>query len=45
MKQECETCNWRESEIGYWSPCPAHAKYDPPTYISEGDGVDLSEPN
>ncbi len=24
-KKECETCKWRESEIGYYSPCPAHA--------------------
>ena len=23
-EEECETCNWRESEIGYYSPCPAH---------------------
>lgn len=26
MKKEiCETCEWRESEIGYPSPCPKHA--------------------
>lgn len=24
MKQECETCKWRESEIGYPSACPRH---------------------
>jgi hypothetical protein len=24
-KEDCETCKWRESEIGYPSPCPLHA--------------------
>ena len=27
MKQlPCETCRWRESEIGFPSPCPTHQK-------------------
>ena len=21
---DCEACKWRESEIGYYSPCPKH---------------------
>lgn len=24
MKEKCETCEWRSSEIGYASRCPAH---------------------
>ena len=23
-KDNCEICRWRESEIGYPSPCPKH---------------------
>ena len=30
MKQtNCETCRWRESEIGYPSPCPSCQKEIP----------------
>ena len=28
-EERCETCEWRSSEIGYWSPCPAHTKGTP----------------
>jgi hypothetical protein len=24
-KPECETCNFRSSNIGYFSPCPEHS--------------------
>lgn len=27
--KKCETCNWRESEIGYPSPCPKHSTHTP----------------
>ena len=34
----CEACNWRESEIGYYSPCPEHDEEEKTTPTIEIKG-------
>lgn len=35
MERDCEACNFRESNIGYPSPCPAHEKKETSTTPNE----------
>lgn len=29
-KEKCGACEWRESEAGYYSPCPEHSSSQAP---------------
>lgn len=44
-REECETCKWRESEIGYPSKCPTHQGEEvKKSWIEMGEGYERIYP-